>query len=459
MSRGKNPLKPSIKDSEGDQALRFLQMFTEFLKGFGAPYTVKATAAKGSAPARTRQIKIANAVDLDRGRYATKSISSFLYPIQAVSTVLDKTSLARIDLAAISDQRTVKPEKVNQLKDGEYDPDLELLSEALKWCWSGSAEIRFTEEAVKTLLDAATRLYRAFHSPSIPLVDMNMKWKLARLSAALAFMTLSASPEFDAVTVTREHVEEVVAFIEREYTEAGLNALARGEEYDVLTAEDAVSLIGQVASAIYESVDKAVAIVKWIPLQGGVTRSQIMEKFSLAERNELRPLLAMLQNEGLIRASGRGFTPLPKLIQLYKLLEGPEASEIIQMAKVEAEPQSEAGQVSLNDIGGSDSEVGRIGSLGNEGQDFYPSAKSAESTKARERPPNTIEEPRDEIERYVVRTADRHADIGYIRLKDMLEYRFNTKLAIPDFEKLLTSMEGRGLIEYDGVTVKRRRDR
>jgi len=419
---------------------------------------VKATAAKGSAPARTRQIKIANGVDLDKGRYSTKSISSFLYPIQAVATVLDKTSLARLDLVAISDQRTVKPEEVNQLRDGVYDPDLELLGEAVKWCWSGRAEVRFTDEAVIEILSEATRLYRAFHSPSIPVVDVNMKWKLARLSAALAYLTLSTTPEFDEVVVAREHVEEVVRLLEREYREAGLNALARGEEYDVLSVEDAAEVLQRVAASIGGSFDKAVAVLKWIPLRGGFTRSQLMEKFSLAERSELRPLLAVMQNEGLIKASGRGFTPLPRLVQLYKLLEGPEASEVMELANMEGEsraPSLLSDYAETEEGGGADSGVGRVGRFGGMDTSHVQVADSANSAKARGKPPTPLKEPEGEIQRFILRHCDEKG-VGYLRLKKLVELHFDTGMTVPEFEGLLVGMDRRGLIRFNGITVERR---
>jgi predicted transcriptional regulator YdeE len=44
-----------------------------------------------------------------------------------------------------------------------------------------------------------------------------MKWKLARLSAALAFLTLSTE-DYTKVTVTKEHVNLVAKFIQEEYS-------------------------------------------------------------------------------------------------------------------------------------------------------------------------------------------------------------------------------------------------
>jgi hypothetical protein len=187
-----------------------------------------AKAAKDSAYARTRQIKIANPVDREAGKWQTKALADFLYPCQALPTVLDKTGIARLDLAVFAGSGDVKPEEVNIPMAERPDPDLELLAEALRWCWNGTARIKFTDEAINEILASATELYNTFYTQSIPIVSMDMKWKLARLSAALATLTLSTD-DFTSVWVDAEHVREVAAFLKDEYGKAGLNTLAQEE--------------------------------------------------------------------------------------------------------------------------------------------------------------------------------------------------------------------------------------
>jgi len=296
---------------------------------------VQAKAAKGSAPARTRQIKSANAVHLDLGRYSTREMHSFLHLIQAVPTVMDKTSIARLDLVAVSDARTVKIEEVNTLKTDTPDEDLPLLSEALRWSWSQSAAIEFTEKATDLILEKATMLYNKFSSTSIPLVGINIKWKLARLSAAIATLTLSTTPEFNKITVTEEHVNEIVSLIDTEYTQAGLHSLAKAQKTDLIGYEDVVETLQKLSMAAEVSIEEAAEILAWIPIQGVATRNQIKERFNLSDNKQLRPLVAVLQNLKLVKSGGKGFSPLSNLIQVCQLLQGPLAEEILQAAKVE----------------------------------------------------------------------------------------------------------------------------
>ena len=297
-----------------------------------------AKAAKNTAYARTRQIKIANPVDREANRFTTKSLDMFLYACQALPTILDKTSIARLDLAVFSSQHDVSPEEINKPQSRKHDPILENLAEALKWCWSGTAEVQFTDEAVNAIHSNATQLYRTFFHEDIPLCSIDMKWKLARLSASLAFLTLSTE-DYKTVTVDKEHVDVVADFIRQEYSKAGLNTLAQTEKHEALTIEDVEALLAKLNTALSQTLDNETLcdVLRYFVIHGRATRNEIMAKFNLSERNQLRPLLATLTSEGLIKAS-RGFYPEPKLIQAYKVSEGFNFAKVAKVAKVRKEP-------------------------------------------------------------------------------------------------------------------------
>ena len=297
-----------------------------------------AKAAKNAAYARTRQIKIANPVDREADRYSTKSLSAFLYPCQAIPTILDKTSIARLDLAVFADQHDVAPEEINKVQAEEPEPELWFLAEALKWCWSGQAQIEFTEKAVYTIHNEAIELYRTFFYDEIPLCSIDMKWKLARLSAALAFLTLSTE-DYTKVTVTKEHVDLVAKFIREEYSKAGLNILAQTERHEALTLEDVETLLLKIEGQLANVVDAETVcdILRFFVIRGRVTRDEVMAKFGLAETKQLRPLLATLTSEGLIKAR-KGFYSEPKLIQAYKASEGFNFTKLTKVTKDGKEP-------------------------------------------------------------------------------------------------------------------------
>jgi hypothetical protein len=281
-----------------------------------------AKAAKNNTYARTRQIKIYNPVDREADRYSTKSLGSFLHPVQALTTILDPTSIARIDLCVFSDQRDVTPELINKKIIASAEPELEYLSEVLKWAWSGKAQIEWTDEAVALLLLKATELYNTFFLEAIPLVSIDVKYKIARLSVALAQCTLSTNEAYSVVWVTGEHVGVIVDFLVEEYTHAGLGLLAQEYKFEKLSLEDVTELILRVQGQLAKNpIENLVAILCFIVTQGHTTCDELKAKFDLVENNQVRPLMAILKTEGLLSVK-RGYYPSPKLIEAYKITEG-----------------------------------------------------------------------------------------------------------------------------------------
>jgi hypothetical protein len=280
-------------------------------------------AGKGNAYARTRQIKIFNAVDRETDKYTTKPLADFLYPVQALATVQDKTSIARRDLAVFADQRDVTPEQINRTPDAEHEPELELLAEALKWAWLDKTQITWTPDAQKYLLEKATWFVNKFHYDRIPLISADMKWKLARLSVSMAYLTLSTD-DFTELLVTKDHVSLVCETLEEEYCRVGLNVLAQTERMERLTIEDVETLLQRIVGQLTKEpidTEKLIEILKFILLSGGTTQEQLKAKFELTEKNQLRPLMAILQTEGLVKVN-RGYYQTAKLVEAHKVTNG-----------------------------------------------------------------------------------------------------------------------------------------
>ena len=281
-----------------------------------------AKAAKNTTNARTRQIRIYNAVDLESDKYSTKSLSCFLYPVQAITTVQDKTSIARLDLAVFSDQRDVTAETINKKTTEAHDPLLENLSEVLKWSWGNKAKVEWTENAVTTLLAQSTELYKKFFYEAIPIVSIDVKHKIARLSVALAHFTLSTNNDFSVVTVTEEHIKTVIDFLTEEYSKAGLGILAQQQKFERLTPEDVGTIVTKIQVQFLKNpIDNLAEILRFIVIQNHTTNEELKVKFNLAENNQARPLIATLKTEGFLD-SKRGYYPSPKLIEAYKVTEG-----------------------------------------------------------------------------------------------------------------------------------------
>lgn len=276
-------------------------------------------AGKGIAPAQVRLTKIFNPLNPENWR-ETKNLREFYRPVQGLPTVLDRVSIARLDRCIFVDSRDVGPEEVNRPRDGDYDPDLELLADVRGWCWSGRAKVSFDRDAWAEILDKATEIYDAYFVDAIPLASIDTKFKLARMAAALAFLTLSTDESLREVRVTKEHVDFVVGWLRAQYDRAGLGAYAKESRYEGVTEEEVRQIIREVAEAAGIGEEQVPEIFKFIVHQGRVTKEQIKQKFSLADKTQLRPLVSTLQNLDLIKR-GNGFYPTSRLIDVVKLLD------------------------------------------------------------------------------------------------------------------------------------------
>ncbi|MCW4000824.1 MAG: hypothetical protein NWE93_11345 [Candidatus Bathyarchaeota archaeon] len=277
-------------------------------------------AAKAIVPAHTRQIKIYNALDKETPGYPTKQLSDFLYPAQAYPTIADPTTIARRDLAVFVDSRDVPPEKINQIPTTQPEPEYTLLSESLRWCWSNTTTVVFTNDALSYLLSKATELYNTFYYAPIPLVSADMKFKLARLSIAAANMTLSTD-DYETVTVTLEHVDLIVKFLTEEYSKAGLNILAQKHRFEKLSPDDVEALVKQIEEKLSRAPierSKLIAILDDFVTTGYTTKDHLKNTYDLTEKNQLIPLVAALVSTGLARG-GRGYFSTNKLIEAYKV--------------------------------------------------------------------------------------------------------------------------------------------
>lgn len=281
-----------------------------------------AKAAKDTAYARTRQIKIANPIDQEAKRSETKTLSEFFYPIQAASTFLDLQNVARIDLCVFAGSDDIDVARINKQFTDDADPRLGYLGDALKWVWGNNVELEFTQQALDTLLSQSTLLYNKFFHKLVPLVSIDVKWKIARLAAALAAITLSTD-DYSVITVTEEHVNWVAGFIDEEYSNNGLDQLVKHSSEDEITdeiVEDTLIRVGKKLGAASDpDIDKAYEVIEYIAVHGNFTKDNLKERFELARDNQLRPLIAALNDLGLVKQS-RGYNSTAYLNKLTRYI-------------------------------------------------------------------------------------------------------------------------------------------
>lgn len=283
--------------------------------------TVKITkAARGEAHARTRQILIANPVDYERR--GTKEMDGFLYPYLALPSILDAVNIARLDLAIFVNTGDVKIEDINTPIDDNYDEMLHALKDLRAFVWEGKYEAQHDEDFLNTIHGRAIELHNKYFVNNVPLASKDIHFKLVRLSTALALATCSFDETLKKLVITKDHVDFVADYMDEIYHRAGLDADAKKERENSINLDQVQLLIASIAERLglgSDNTAKAKEILLWVGKQSSFTKDQLKSRFDLADKEELRPLVGILQAEGLI-SRGSGFYPTSRGIQVAKLI-------------------------------------------------------------------------------------------------------------------------------------------
>lgn len=166
------------------------------------------------AHARTRLVFISNP-------RSNRSIASYSYGIMAIPELIGGLEdVRRFDAACIVSADQVDADAINRLHHTrttvEHVFTSDLCRKLVLWAWTlKPSDIEYTDGAVETTLDLCASLCRDF-SEKIPLVDRGtMRFKVARLAAALAARTFCVRD--GVLTILPEHVEYVVALLRKLY--------------------------------------------------------------------------------------------------------------------------------------------------------------------------------------------------------------------------------------------------
>lgn len=163
--------------------------------------------------ANTRLIWIAN----PRGG---RSVSDFSSGVEGIRDLIGaQEDIARFDLAVVVQRGEVPVEHINRadLKTVDSKFTREVLQKVVRWVWSLSPEdVNFEDGATQFILDQAIALSERY-SPNIPLVQgENVRFKLAKLAAAVAGRCFS-TPDGTSLVVTLEHAQFAIKFLKHCY--------------------------------------------------------------------------------------------------------------------------------------------------------------------------------------------------------------------------------------------------
>jgi len=286
-------------------------------------------ASKGKTHARTRQVKVMNPIGDDYK--TTKAMKSFFYPVQAIVNSLQIQSIARQDVAVFVVDNVSSSER-NVRCELKYDKIIECYEDLLKLVWLQKYDIIFEEDAINTILEEATILENLFKDEDVPLITNDQKIKLARLGISIANFCISFNSNFTELRVTREHIEFVSNYIQKNYFESGLDKLSKINADVKVDRELIYTIVCDVKLLLENHVpmitdSDVLKLIEWMAVQSQFTKDTLMTKFNLADKNEARKLIPYLKAEELL-TSKKGFIPTKKLIMIAKFISDCETNGV-----------------------------------------------------------------------------------------------------------------------------------
>jgi 5S rRNA maturation endonuclease (ribonuclease M5) len=258
--------------------------------------------------ARTRIIYISNPRN-------GKPLNTETYGVNAVLKLFGKSEdVRRIDLALSVASGDVDPTLVNKsIKDMKKVPHKytsDLCNLRALWAWSRRPEhIKFSEEAVQTVLDLATEMGNKYSS-RVPIVEAaDQRLKIARLSIACA-CTLFSTDDGNNVIVEKEHVEFVVNFMHKVYgaRSFGYDKLSEIDKLNNDSSEESLARLRKAYLLLMLADHNEMAeILYQLPYFSRST----LEDYTGLHREDLRLLLKFLTNYNMVEKFHGDYRRLP----------------------------------------------------------------------------------------------------------------------------------------------------
>ena len=262
--------------------------------------------------ARTRLLALSNP-------RSDHPMQSYAYGIEAVRELIGSPEdIRRFDAIFIASSADIDSAVVNRLQ--RHRPTVEhvytrdLCRNLVLWSWTRE-NVTFEQEAYEFILDEATRLSKIFVD-TIPIVDRgSMRFKLARLSAALACRTFSTNDDI-SVTVRKCHVEYITQILEEHYSSASFGYL------------DYSSSILEITKLIHPDMVKS--RIAQLPFAkdfiAAALRTDDIQQMDIADwtgwdYTDSREMLSFLVRKRALLREQRVYRKTPAFIELLKALQ------------------------------------------------------------------------------------------------------------------------------------------
>jgi hypothetical protein len=197
----------------------------------------------------------------------------------------------------------------------------ELCRKLILWAWTRTREqVEFTAEATTAILRHSVELAKQF-SAAIPLVDKGgMRYKLARLAAALAARLFSCSEDYESIVVYECHVEYVVNFIRQMYCAPTFGY-------------DAFSVAQEIQTELLDPQTLRSTILG-MPFPKDFCRSMLAQDYiegqdladwSASENGTAQSLVSLFVRKHAIMRRGKYYRKTPLFIDFLKSMAGDES--------------------------------------------------------------------------------------------------------------------------------------
>lgn len=191
----------------------------------------------------------------------------------------------------------------------------ELCRDLILFAWSRTpGEVVWDADATQECLDAAAHFGQTYSS-AIPLVEpADQRFKLARLSVALAARTFSH--EAGAIRVRRAHVQVVVRFLQRIYDDP---IMGYKQFSDIAREEQQIRDPEEVRTALF-NVRFPRDLIRSL-LATRVLNEVDLQNFSGLERDAARDLLSVLVRKNCLLSGKRAYIKTPAFIGFLRALQ------------------------------------------------------------------------------------------------------------------------------------------
>jgi hypothetical protein len=173
---------------------------------------------KRRAHARTRLVMISNP-------RSGRQIAAYNFGVEALKELIGtQEDIRRFDFAIIPAATQINPDDLNRLSSSrpqvEHTFTSDICKRGILWAWTRTdKQIKFEKEAERLCLQLASKLCDTY-SEALPLCDKGtMRYKLARLSVALAAMSFSTYRNNSEYILVRNcHLEYIYNLLNEEYS-------------------------------------------------------------------------------------------------------------------------------------------------------------------------------------------------------------------------------------------------